>query len=92
MPAKQQNKATTERATDEHVQLNAQIGSHVIQALGRPGDLFSVQVRRLWEEHFRVNILVGVDAASTRIAHSYFLVADTSGLVRSTTPPIKRQY
>jgi hypothetical protein len=51
-----------------------------------------VQVQRLWEEHYRVNVLVGADAASARVAHSYFLVIDGAGRVSACTPELTRQY
>jgi len=68
------------------------IGKHVIHTLGLPGDLYGVQVRHLWEDHFRVNILVGLDAASVKVAHSYFLVADSDGNIVASTPKITRHY
>jgi hypothetical protein len=46
----------------------------------------------LWEDHYRVNVLVGFDAASTRVAHSYFLVVDSAGKVLTTTPTLRRHY
>jgi hypothetical protein len=51
-----------------------------------------VQVRQLWEDHYRVNILVGVDAASAKVAHSYFLVADGNGNILASTPQLKKRY
>jgi hypothetical protein len=38
-----------------------------------------------------VNILVGLDAASVKVAHSYFLVADSDGNILASTPKITRQ-
>ena len=38
-------------------------------------------VRRLWPGNYRVNVLVGPDAATTTIAHSFFLSADDEGTV-----------
>jgi hypothetical protein len=49
-------------------------------------------VQRLWEDHYRVNVLVGVDAASAKVAHSYFLVADPNGTIIASTPKIRREY
>jgi hypothetical protein len=72
-------------------QLCAAIGKQVLRALGQPGNLYLVQVRHLWEDHFRVNILVGVDAAA-KIAHSYFVEADLGGNIREATPKITRRY
>jgi hypothetical protein len=72
--------------------LAAVIGDHVIGALGRPADGYRVVVRRLWEGHYRVNVLVGSDVTTTTIAHSYFLVADGDGTVHGATPAIMRRY
>jgi hypothetical protein len=68
------------------------IGKQVMQTLGQPGHLYEVQVRFLWEDRYRVNILVGLDAASAKVAHSYFLVADCDGNIVASTPKITRQY
>jgi hypothetical protein len=51
-----------------------------------------VAVRPLWAKHYRVNVLVGPDPASVRIAHSYFVEAREDGTILSTTPPIARLY
>jgi len=72
--------------------LNAAIAQHVLHALGQPGGLQSVQVRQLWTDHYRVNVLVGESAVTTRIAHSFFLVADKEGAIVGATPNITRQY
>jgi len=92
MPAQQHDKKPADRDAGEGQQLSARIGRHVLLALGQPGDLHRVQVRRLWEDRYRVNVLVGADAISTRIAHSYFLVADGDGNISATAPTITRQY
>jgi hypothetical protein len=76
----------------ERQQVNVKIGQHVMQTLGQPGDLQGVQVRRLWKDHFRVNIFVGLDAASAKVAHSYFLVSDNDGNILAATPTITRKY
>ncbi len=72
--------------------LTALIGKQVLHALGEPGDLLRVQVRPLWEGRFRVNVLVGPDAASSRVAHSFFLVADGDGNLLTSTPRITKRY
>jgi hypothetical protein len=76
----------------ERQQLSAKIGDHVMQALGQPSDLHQVQIRRLWQDHFRVNILVGVDVLNAKVAHSYFVVADSGGNIIASTPKIVREY
>jgi len=73
-------------------QLSAEIGKHVIRTLGQPADLYRVQVRQLWDNHFRVNVFIGADTNSFRLAHSYFLVADGDGNIVNSTPEITRQY
>jgi hypothetical protein len=73
-------------------QRDAVIGKYVLHALGQPGDLQQVQVRWLWEDHYRVNVLVGADAASVKVAHSYFLVADAAGNVLASVPEIAKAY
>ncbi|MEO2091924.1 MAG: hypothetical protein ABGY75_20925 [Gemmataceae bacterium] len=49
-------------------------------------------VRPLWENRFRVNVLVGPDYTSTRIAHSFFVEADATGHIHSSTPRITKLY
>jgi hypothetical protein len=92
MPTKQQDKQEKEQRKQETHLLNAVIGKQVMRTLGEPGELRSVQVRPLWEDHYRVNVLVGPDAASVKVAHSYFLVADGQGNVVTSTPRITKQY
>ena len=72
--------------------LDALIGKRVIDTLGKPGGLHKVQVRRLWDDHYRVNVLIGEDAASAKIANSYFLEADSDGNIVGSTPKITKQY
>ncbi len=91
-PTKQQDKQEKEQRKQERHLLNAVIGKHVMHTLGEPGELRTVQVRPLWDDHYRVNVLVGPDAASVKVAHSYFLVADGQGNVVTSTPRITKQY
>jgi hypothetical protein len=72
--------------------LNALIGEQLLHALGKPRNLLKVQVRPLWDGNYRVNVLVGADAACAKIPHSYFVVADDDGNVLAATPKIHRQY
>jgi len=92
MPTKQQveQHAGEEKQAGQH--LDAVIGEQVLHALGRPGDLQRVEVRRLWKDHYRVNVFVGAETGAVHIAHSYFLVADGEGNVAESTPKITRQY
>ena len=72
--------------------LNALVGEQVLHALGEPSDLLRVQVRPLWEDTYRVNVFVGVNAASARVANSYFVVTDGDGNVLESTPQVRRLY
>ncbi len=72
--------------------LHALIGQQLIHSLGKPGDLLQVQVRQLWEDYFRVNVLTGRDIASVKIANSYFVKADSDGNIVESSPKITKQY
>ena len=63
----------------------------MLEALGQRGDSYRAQVRRLWEGHYRVNLLTGTDAASTRIAANYFLMVAGDGSIFASKPGIARQ-
>ena len=47
-----------------------------------------IQVHLLWDNHYRVNILVGEAAVHLTIAKSYFLVLDAAGNVIASTPAL----
>src|SRR5207302_11502276 len=72
--------------------LHALIAERVIHALGEPGHLLTVSVRPLWENRYRVNVFVGTDAASARVANSYFLEVDGEGAITTATPALKKLY
>lgn len=92
MPKTQSNEVNKKDEQQEPDKLRALIQKRITQMLGQPGNLMQVQVRLLWEDHYRVNFVVGVDAASARVAHSYFLHADNAGNIIATTPKITKQY
>jgi hypothetical protein len=68
------------------------VGEQVLHTLGTPSNLLTVQVRLLWENHYRVNVFVGPDAASAQVANSYFLVVGSNGNIMTSTPEITKQY
>jgi len=68
------------------------IRSGILSALGRPPGLYRVAVSKLWQDHYRVNVLTGSDATSIRIPHSYFVQIGVGGEVVSTAPAITRLY
>lgn len=92
MSTKPQEKQQAASENKEHREQDSVIGSRVLRALGQPRDLQRVQVRRLWGDHFRVNVFVGADTASARVAHSYFLAADGEGNITACNPQITKQY
>jgi hypothetical protein len=92
MTTQSREKQVTDAETQDRLQLHATIGKYVLHTLGKPEQLHTVQVRQLWEGHYRVNILTGPDAASLKVAHSYFLETDRDGNVLACTPSLTRQY
>jgi hypothetical protein len=80
------------RPDSANLQLYDVIGSQILQALGEPKGFRGVNVRRLWEHHYRANVLVGSDVVSATVAHSYFVIADAVGKIVTSTPAITRQY
>ncbi len=92
MLTQEKDKQHAAREKQERQQLSALIGKQVLHTLGQPDGLHKLQVRRLWADHYRVNVLVGVDAATAKVAHSYFLVADGQGNVIASAPQIIKQY
>jgi hypothetical protein len=84
-----------ERERDQAIErqrLDTRIASAVIQVLGKPDDLHAIQVRRLWGDTYRVNVLTGTGLTGATIAHSYFLTADGSGNILESSPSIARRY
>jgi len=92
MPAAQQREKGRGDEQQERGKLQALIGERVLHTLGEPNSLHLLQVRHLWGDHYRVNVLVGENAASARVAHSYFLVADSDGQIVTSTPKIIKRY
>ena len=92
MPPKQQDKQPTDQAKQDRKQRKAAIAKQVMDVLGQLENLQRVQVHMLWEDRFRVNVLVGTDAVSIRVAHSFFLVTDGDGNILVSTPKITKQY
>jgi hypothetical protein len=68
------------------------IRRHVLAMLGRPDGLLRVAIYPLWNDHYRVNVLTGGEAASAVVTDSFFVVVDDAGVVVRSTPPIKRRY
>jgi hypothetical protein len=83
-------KKRTNQEVEQPQPFKAEIKKLVLQALGEPVGLHGVQVKMLWEDHYRVNVFVGLDAVSARIARSYFLVTDSSGNILTSNPTMTR--
>lgn len=77
---------------DNRESLDNLIREQVIFALGTPINLRTVQVRRVSDSQYRVNVIVGVNAGSVRVANSYFVVIDSNGSLVTATPKITKQY
>jgi hypothetical protein len=92
MPSKQPEQQQTNQGNQGEPKRNAAIARSVLHSLGQPHDLYMVQVRPLWEDCYRVNVFLGVDAATAKVAHSYFLVVDSAGTITASTPRITRRY
>lgn len=90
MAAKQEAAPRNEESGDRRK--HAVLGEHVLQALGEPARLHTVQVRPLWEGHYRVNVFVTATDASVVISDSFFLVTDPDGNIVTSTPELTRQY
>ena len=68
------------------------IRDQVMHHLGTPEHLWQVQVRRLWDDCYRVNVFVGGAVESARIAHSSFIKTDDRGNILVSDPAISRRY
>lgn len=77
---------------EERGLLEAVIGEGVMDGLGAPDGLHHVQVKHLWDGHYRVNVFVGADAVSAKVAHSYFLNTDGNGKILASVPAITTLY
>jgi hypothetical protein len=64
----------------------------VMETLGRPDDFLRATVRSVSGNNYRINVVVGVDAASARIPHSFFVTADDDGTILSSVPAITKCY
>lgn len=68
------------------------VRDNVLFDLGRPNNLYRVQVTRVGNVKYRVNVFVGSSLTLAKIAHSYFLEADGHGKILSSNPVITRTY
>ena len=92
MSKQQHDDRSNEIENHDHQQVSAKIGDQVLRVLGQPSDLHRMQIRRLWKDRYRVNVLVGADFVSAKVAHSYFIVTDENGNIITSAPQIARKY
>jgi len=90
MPTTQQREQDRDLEQHKSETLQALIEEQVIHRLGNPIGLRNVQVRRLWENRYRVNVLVGESAVSAKIANSYFVKADSEGNIVDSDPEMTK--
>jgi hypothetical protein len=76
----------------DRARLREAIARAVLRALGQPEGLRGVDVRFLWDNRYRVNVLIGGDATTVKIAHSYYLQTDSEGGILTATPALTRKY
>jgi hypothetical protein len=89
---KQEEQRLTEQKKQEAGLLEAVVRDSVMSDLGPAPGLHRVQVKCVWGNYYRVNVFVGPDATSCKVAHSYFLEADGNGKILSSDPAITRTY
>lgn len=88
MPTTQQRAEDRDLEQHKNAILQSLIEEQVIHRLGKPDGLRKVQVRRLWDDHYRVNVLIGENAASAKITNSYFVETDSDGNIVESNPNI----
>jgi hypothetical protein len=82
----------TDSADQSARRLATTICRNVIATLGRPGDLLRITARHVTGDGHRVNVITGPDAASARIAHSFFVTADENGNITAAEPALRKHY
>jgi hypothetical protein len=92
MPKTLQHDRDEELCRDTREKLNDLIGEQVVHLLGTPVDLLRVQVRWVGGDRCRVNVFVGKDVISGRIAHSFYLTTDGEGNILTSSPAVARAY
>ena len=92
MPKVNEREHVADEAKRQHLRVNAIIRERVMHLMGEPSGPYLVQVRPLWGDFYRVNIVLGDSAGPVRIANSYFLRVNGDHSIAESTPQISRQY
>jgi hypothetical protein len=92
MPTKQQREQDGDLEQHKSETLQALVEEQVIHRIGKPLGLRNVQVRRLWENRYRVNVFIGEYAVSAKIANSYFVTADSDGNIVDSNPEMTKLF
>lgn len=87
MPALEQAKDKPDRSLSVDT-LKELIRRQVVQKMGTLPELLGIHVRPLWNDRYRVNVVVGKEVSSSRITRSYFVVADEHGTIVKALPEI----
>jgi len=90
MPSAPTDEPRGDKAKQDGDHLKGVIRNQVLRTLGEPGGAGRVQVRPLWDNYYRVNVIVGADLGSVKIARSYFLETDGEGNIVESTPELTR--
>ena len=92
MQTTQQSEFAAEDKPMQGDAMNALIGKNVIRSLGSPVDMLKVKVTPVGGDHYRVNVMVGKNVGSARVADSFFLSADAQGNIVTSSPKIAKLY
>jgi hypothetical protein len=90
MPTKQQREQDRDLEQHKTEALRSLVEEQAIHRLGKPVGLRNMQVRRLWENRYRVNVIVGENAVSAKIAKSYFVKSDSDGNIVDSNPAMTK--
>ena len=70
------------------------ITEHILGCLGRPSNLFRIDAKHLWDNHYRVNVMcaeeTGLSQLSILITDRFHVVVSEDGI--RSTPPVERKY
>jgi hypothetical protein len=91
MISKQATTSHPETKAQDQDRLKSAIRSRVLTALDEENRLGRVDVRALWGDYYRVNVLVGENPGCIIIASSYFIEADQQGNILQSRPPLHRR-